>query len=240
MSTAGDRNAPASVGGPSWGPTDAWMVLIASELVMIVAGTIAVAVVGRSKDLPMTTTFLASLPFWLFALVAARMVVARGGHDPVAELRLHFRPIDLPIGIAVGAVAQLVVIPLLYWPLLQLFHSDTLTLEEVARNLDRSARGPLGTTLLIVMTVVAAPVVEEVLYRGLLLGALERRQRMVGLVASAAVFAALHFEPLQFVGLFVFGLILGALVQRTGRIGTSIVTHATFNAVTVATLLLRR
>ncbi len=40
-------------------------------------------------------------------------------------------------------------------------------------------------------------------------------------------------RPLQFLGLFVFGLVLGALVRVTGRLGPAIWAHVGFNGATV-------
>ncbi|HEY7073243.1 MAG TPA: CPBP family glutamic-type intramembrane protease, partial [Acidimicrobiales bacterium] len=55
---------------------------------------------------------------------------------------------------------------------------------------------------------------------------------------SAVLFAASHFEPLQFPALAALGAILAVLVQRTGRLGPAIVTHMVFNLTTVAFLVL--
>ena len=158
----------------------------------------------------------------------------------MVDLRLRVRPMDLVIGAVAGLGAQMVVVPLIYWPLLEWIDSDTRELEKVARRLGDSAHGVAGTVILVVLTCVGAPFVEEVLYRGLLLGSMERWNRAGALIVSAAVFAALHFEPLQFAGLFVFGLMLGAIVLWTRRLGPAIIAHAAFNATTVVSLIRHR
>jgi uncharacterized protein len=86
--------------------------------------------------------------------------------------------------------------------------------------------------------VVCAPVVEELFYRGLLLRSLDKRgiQPWLSVVLSALLFAGMHFEALQFAGLFLFGIVLALLVHRTGRLGPAIWAHAAFNAVTVLQL----
>ena len=53
---------------------------------------------------------------------------------------------------------------------------------------------------------------------------------MLALIASAAFFAAIHFAPVEFPGLFAFGIVLGLCFQRTGRIGMPIAAHIGFNA----------
>ena len=47
----------------------------------------------------------------------------------------------------------------------------------------------------------------------------------------------MHFQLQQFPALFAFGLVLGVLAHRTGRLGANIATHMAFNATTVVTLL---
>ena len=92
--------------------------------------------------------------------------------------------------------------------------------------------------LLIVVVVFGAPVVEELFFRGLALRAFERRLgRWVGLVVSSLVFGLVHFQPLQFPALVMFGLIAGWLAQRDGRLGRAIWAHVGFNTWTVGLLL---
>ena len=95
-----------------------------------------------------------------------------------------------------------------------------------------------GTEVLVV--VVGAPIVEESVYRGLLQGSFVRRfGKPVGVVVVAAWFALVHFRPIEYPGLFVFGLLLGLCAVRTGRLGLSIVTHFAFNAAGLITVARR-
>ena len=81
------------------------------------------------------------------------------------------------------------------------------------------------------IVVIGAPVVEELMYRGLLQGAAVRRLNDgVAVVAVAAFFAFIHFRWVEFPGLFVFGLVLGVCALQTRRLGMSMVTHMAFNA----------
>jgi membrane protease YdiL (CAAX protease family) len=57
-------------------------------------------------------------------------------------------------------------------------------------------------------------------------------------VGSSALFAATHFQLVQFVGLFVAGLVWALLAQRSGRMGPALVSHMAFNLSTVALLYL--
>jgi membrane protease YdiL (CAAX protease family) len=102
--------------------------------------------------------------------------------------------------------------------------------------------------LLIVMTTFLAPIMEEWLFRGVLFRALSEGGRngasrasvVFAVLTSAALFALAHGEPLQFAGLFFFGIVLALLVWRTKRLIPSIVTHVSFNGVAVAAIISQR
>jgi hypothetical protein len=102
--------------------------------------------------------------------------------------------------------------------------------------------------LLIVMTMVLAPIMEEWLFRGVLFRALSeggprggsRAGLIFGVLSSAVLFALAHGEPLQFAGLFLLGIVLATLVWRTKRLVPSIVTHMSFNGVAIAALVSQR
>ena len=102
--------------------------------------------------------------------------------------------------------------------------------ERNARDLyDQGARRLARRPGLIV--VIGAPFVEELIYRGLLQGALVRRLNdAVAVVAVAAFFALIHFRWVEFPGCSSFGLVLGVCALRTGRLGMGIVAHMAFNA----------
>ena len=57
---------------------------------------------------------------------------------------------------------------------------------------------------------------------------------------SALLFALAHAESLQFAGLALLGVVLAVLVARTRRLVPSVITHAAFNAVAFAALLVQR
>lgn len=76
-----------------------------------------------------------------------------------------------------------------------------------------------------------APLTEELLMRGALWGALEhyRVPRYAILIVTALMFAFIHEEPWRLPILFCAGLALGTARMITGRIGASMVAHATNN-----------
>ena len=88
---------------------------------------------------------------------------------------------------------------------------------------------------------IGAPVIEELFFRGLLFRSLRRRfGPWPAIVGSAVVFGLAHFELLQLPALIAFGLVLGFMAEKSGRLGPGIVAHAAFNAATVLSLTLAK
>lgn len=83
----------------------------------------------------------------------------------------------------------------------------------------------------ILMLVVLAPVMEEVLFRGILLESV-RSKHSAGraIVVSALMFGVIHLIPQQVVNAFAIGLILGYIYVRTESLWPVIVIHALNNA----------
>ncbi len=100
-----------------------------------------------------------------------------------------------------------------------------------------------GTALLLFSAVVIAPVLEELVYRGLLqtglVSATGWRLRWPAILVTSLIFTVVHgtvvWQALP--GLFVLSLILGWLYERTGSLWPCVTTHAGFNAMNIALLL---
>jgi membrane protease YdiL (CAAX protease family) len=88
--------------------------------------------------------------------------------------------------------------------------------------------GQLGMSLLLLA--VLAPLVEELVFRGLLYGWLAGRWgKTVGWIASSLAFAAAHTEPAHIILVLPLGLLFGWLRQRTDSLLPSVVAHIANN-----------
>ena len=86
--------------------------------------------------------------------------------------------------------------------------------------------------------VIMAPIEEELLYRVIFQGTLQRYLTpWASIIISSAIFSAVHGFP-DAIGLFPLALVLGYLYWRTGSYLTIVTTHAVFNGVTVLLTLL--
>jgi membrane protease YdiL (CAAX protease family) len=91
--------------------------------------------------------------------------------------------------------------------------------------------------LLLITTSVAAPVVEEFVFRGLLYRYLRARRGIpTAMVVSAALFSLGHFIPLLMPSLFLLGLALAWVAQRYDSLYPAIALHAFFNAIATIAL----
>jgi membrane protease YdiL (CAAX protease family) len=89
------------------------------------------------------------------------------------------------------------------------------------------------------VVVVAAPLGEEVFFRGFLFNSLRGRLGFMRAAAiSALVFAIFHVDPKLVVVMFFVGMALAWLYERRGTLVASIAAHAMFNVIGYTLLLL--
>lgn len=82
---------------------------------------------------------------------------------------------------------------------------------------------------------IAAPFIEELLFRGFLYPALKRySQPLVALVVTASIFAAIHLHVPALLPLFVLSCLLTCVYELCGSLWVPILVHAGFNAVNIA------
>ncbi|MFP5487000.1 MAG: CPBP family intramembrane glutamic endopeptidase, partial [Acidimicrobiia bacterium] len=224
---------PAAAAIGTW--SVAWVVgaVVVTPIFVLLAGG------SVGDDLSIEQLAVGTAGAWAVFVVALVLASRRfGTGDLRADLAVRFRPIDL-VGVPLGVATQFVVVPLLYWPLRELWPDtfDPQRIEERAQDLADRAEG-VATVLLVLVVVVGAPIVEELVYRGLVHRSLSvAAGASSGLLLTALLFALIHFSPVEYPGLVVAGLVFGACVTATGRLGPAIVTHAAFNAAGLAMVL---
>jgi uncharacterized protein len=82
----------------------------------------------------------------------------------------------------------------------------------------------------VVFTCIVAPLLEEMLFRGVILRSfLHQYSRKEAILWSALIFGLAHMNAYQLVTAFVLGAVLGWLYERTRSLWPSILLHATFN-----------
>lgn len=229
--------------------------------VVLLAGTVLSAAIRLTGgQLGGATLVVAALPVWIGLLGTAIWACRRHGTgNLVTDLALRLRWVDLWIGLGAGLGLRFAIG---IWTVLV----TRLTGQLPQGNLqDVLGSGGIGHGAVLVLNALAiglvGPVIEEIFFRGVgLRGALAgllrrsadrprladpRRRARIAIVATGAVFALLHASEVSdgvsalalLPGLFVAGLVLGALTIRFRRLGPAVVTHVVFNSVAVAALI---
>lgn len=201
--------------------------------------TLALLWVGRGPSLEVAAVLLPALPLFWFAHRLARaesttlahalgMIPARGGLAPMALWTsvLVAAGILVDFLLALGSDAAGVTGHWTEW-----FDADL-------------AWGRAAVVAAsVVSAVVAAPIVEEIGFRGLLYGTFRVRLRLpVAAAASALIFAALHgYGVAGFLSVFTSGMLWAWAFERSGSVLPGIVAHAVNNLwASAAVLLLMR
>lgn len=236
-----DGPGPDRVGStaPAFGARDAVSAVVVM-LASLLAAQIAVVVLDP-LDLPlaMLVGLLVVIGYGPPALWSVRLARRAAGSDAAAVLGWAWRWSDIGWGALVwlsAVIAQVIVAVTL--------ESAGVPLSSNTDGLDSSVpTGYLVATAL--AAVIAAPLVEELVFRGVVQRALIGRLGVAAAIAvQAVVFGAVHANPAFGSGniglvavLTVVGAAFGLGAHLTGRLGTSIVAHAIFNSVVLVLVL---
>lgn len=98
----------------------------------------------------------------------------------------------------------------------------------VMRLLDPEA-GVFELAFTVFLAVGVAPFVEEVFFRGYAYRVLKSHVGKHALWISALLFAGVHFYVINFIPVFLLGLVFAHLYERTGTLSAPIIAHATVN-----------
>ena len=102
-----------------------------------------------------------------------------------------------------------------------------------------SSKELIPLVLLLITTVILAPIFEELIFRGILLPVLaEKMGKIGGIFISALIFALAHLSVGELPPLFVLGVGLGVMRLSSGRLFPCALMHSLWNGVTFASLLL--
>lgn len=104
--------------------------------------------------------------------------------------------------------------------------------EEIAKSYQQSSSVLVGGGFIITLigTVLAAPVVEEIIFRGLILDRLKKGIPVTAaIIISSLLFGLAHGQIVWICYTTVFGVVLAYLYHKTGSIGATITAHLTYN-----------
>jgi membrane protease YdiL (CAAX protease family) len=170
------------------------------------------------------------LTLGLYAVVAVLIV---SQISPAVRLRWGDGPLASRVGFgaAIGVGISLV--------LLTLVSAASGHLQSDPRVVLLMSEGdPAHILVVVLIACVAAPLVEETLFRGLLLESLRPRGVSIAVLLSAAAFAVWHLMPASLVYYTALGAALGGLYLKRG-LACSVAAHVGFNGVlTIAAIVM--
>ena len=217
-----------------WGLPDALLCWLAGYLGAILASFPLYAREGGT-DIDSTLVFGVILPAQQLTVVLAVVYVSRlkGQKSLAADFGFRIRLLDAK-ALLIGATLE-VLLSLALLPILQL--DPDAQHQQLLSDL-REHRDAVTVALFFLGAVVFAPIVEELLFRGILLRALLRKfPPATAVLGSSVVFALVHYvgdpNTLPFLpALAALGAILAITALKTGNLSTAIWIHAGFNLTT--------
>jgi membrane protease YdiL (CAAX protease family) len=239
--------SPAPQGGPAtkpapiaWGLPDALICWLAGNFGAILASFPLYAANHGKTDIDTKLTFGIVLPAQQITVVLAVIAISRlkGQRSLGRDFGFWVRLRDSK-ALVVGATLE-IVLTLALLPILQL-DPDAKNQQLLS---DLKEHRDVGTIVLFfVGAVIFAPIVEELLFRGVLLrGLLRRTEPVTAVLVSAVIFALVHWVgdpntlPLL-PALAGLGVVLAVVALRSGDLSTSIFIHAGFNLTTTILFL---
>ena len=188
---------------------------------------------------------LAAVPMALAMcrLLGNRRGASKSGADASQGLRMRWG--DAPRGLGLMVMS---------WPFVALAGFGAAAAVEIwtAQPIDpiahetlatiRTGDGDMWRSALLVAPIIGAPIVEEVVFRVCLQGALLSLlgRGWLAILLASAIFAVIHAgiaDAHALVPLCVLGVAMGIAYERTRRLGVPIVMHMAFNAVNVLIVL---
>ncbi|MBW0106492.1 CPBP family intramembrane glutamic endopeptidase, partial [Pseudonocardia sp. KRD291] len=152
------------------------------------------------------------------------------GNGPALDLGLRWSWDDVGIGLLIGLLGLLLTVPaaLVYASIIGP-EGATTAVGDIFGGVRTS--WPMALLVMFVVVVVA-PICEEIMYRGLLWGAVAKHipnRPVIVYLVTTLLFAFAHFELTRTPLLFVVALPLGLARMLTGRLGASVLAHQVNN-----------
>lgn len=203
-------------------------ILEANVIFLILAGVfLTVGAYVQSKDV------LSGLLITEYGIILAPIliytVITKKDFKAIFRLKkVPFKQVLKIMGIAVLLLPTIAVVNLITILIIEIF-SDAIVL-----NMPTAQTGVEYIGLMFIISITAG-ICEEGFFRGMVLDAYETELgRKWGALFSGLLFAIFHFNPQNFFGPLVLGIMFSYLVQMTGSIFASVIAHATNNGIAVS------
>jgi uncharacterized protein len=202
---------------------------------LLVSVLIKIFLIGDDQPVVGVLVVAIAAPTVLAAIVAL-LITSRRGNGPRIDLRLGWSWREVGLGLAFGFGGLAITIPasIAYVAIVGQDASSA-----VGDALSGIRAAPVLAALVLIIVVLIAPMCEEILYRGLLWGGVERLAgRWWAFVVTTLLFALAHFELTRTPLLLIVAIPIALARLYTGRLLPAIVAHQVNNLLPGIVLLL--
>lgn len=228
---------PAPARDHRWGFGAFLFVFAVFVLSAVVIGAL-VGIIAPGSGRSPTVIVIGTMVPTLLATGVTLLVTKLRGNGPVIDLRWSMRREDVKAGVKWGLLGLIcTTFAAFVWTNVV---GDENAQSAVGALVDNQLMPIAPAIAMFLFVWLIGPVCEEVIYRGLLWGALERLKwgRWAVFCLTTVIFAVSHLEPLRTSLLLVIGIPIGLARLFTGRLGASIIAHQVNNFLPALAVLL--
>jgi membrane protease YdiL (CAAX protease family) len=209
--------------------------LLAETVFLLTSVVVGIVVIDDAGPTASALAVALAVPT-LFAAATALLITRVRGNGPRIDIGLVWSWRDVGIGLGFGLGGLLLTFPASLVYVAIVGEDATSAVGDVFGGV---RAGPAMAALVLVIVVFVAPMCEEILYRGLLWGGIEKiAGRWVAFAVSTLLFAVAHFEFTRTPLLLVVAIPIAIARLYTGRLLASIVAHQINNLLPGIVLML--
>ena len=235
------RAIPASLSRPEAFPSAPWGWLEALFSSGLAAFFIAMAAesAGHAEGKVTLQAVMASLALYGALVVLVIGFLVFRGINPVEAFGLHWRGWASGIFLTVPC-GLLLALPLIYLAQnVAYLISGPETAPQAIVTFFLENSGWKDRSAVAAVAILAAPVTEELVFRGCIYGIVRKGAgRMAAVVATSVLFALIHGHVPSLPGLFILAVALSLVYERTGSLWAPMGLHAAFNGLTIVGAIL--
>ena len=230
--------------GAGFGGRTVWTGLVVALAIIFLLTIAAVGALeavepNASDQEKLWASFLTTLVVDLLALVALPILLLGGGRRALSRLGLR-RPAARDLGWGILGLVGAMAVVWVYVGIVEIAGVEDLEPVSSIDNAEIYASVSL-VVLTGILVVLVAPIAEEIFYRGFLFAGLGRRFGVVaGVLASSALFSAVHFDPGSLIPFGVVGIVFALIYWRSRSLNGAILAHGLFNAISFVALIFDR
>jgi membrane protease YdiL (CAAX protease family) len=239
---AGGTVARASPPEHRWG----FGAFLLVEAVLLATAAFVSVLLGGSEagePIPVSHVLIGTMAPTAVAALSALLITRIRGNGPKVDLRLQWRWDDVRVGLRFGLLGLACTsVGAFVWS--EVVGEDNAT-SAIAALVEEPEMSLASAVTMFLYLWLLGPICEEIIYRGLLWGAVERLHwgnekwgRIAAFLLSTAVFAVSHLEPLRTTLLLVIAVPIGLARLFTGRLLSAVVAHQVNNFLPALAILL--